>query len=129
MNPNKLDDPEIIDKVFTPSFNLLELEARILQHGSLETLASRISKCIRCGKCKTDCCVFFPGGDIYFHPRNKNLAIGSLIEALLYDMQRSHYPRFISFGNLERDCRPLHPVRQVPQTLSRGHRHGQRIHS
>lgn len=101
MNPNKLDDPDIIDKVFTPSFNLLELEARILQHGSLETLASRISKCIRCGKCKPDCCVFYPRGDIYFHPRNKNLAIGSLIEALLYDMQRSHFPRFNQLRNLE----------------------------
>ena len=91
MNPGKLVDPNIIDKVFTPSFNLLELEARILQHGSLETLASMISKCIRCGKCKADCCVFYPGSSLFFHPRNKNLAIGSLIEALLYDMQRSHF--------------------------------------
>jgi Fe-S oxidoreductase len=101
MNPGKLVDPEIIDKVFTPSFNLLELEARILQHGSLETLASKISKCIRCGKCKADCCVFYPGSTIFFHPRNKNLAIGSLIEALLYDMQRSHFPRFNQLKNLE----------------------------
>ncbi len=101
MNPGKLNDPEIIDKVFTPSFNLLELEARILQHGSLEILASKISKCIRCGKCKADCCVFYPGSNIFFHPRNKNLAIGSLIEALLYDMQRSHFPRFNQLRNLE----------------------------
>jgi FAD/FMN-containing dehydrogenase/Fe-S oxidoreductase len=101
MNPGKLDDPNIIEKVFTPSFNLLELEARILQHGSLETLASKISKCIRCGKCKADCCVFYPGSNIFFHPRNKNLAIGSLIEALLYDMQRSHFPRFNQLKNLE----------------------------
>jgi FAD/FMN-containing dehydrogenase/Fe-S oxidoreductase len=101
MNPGKLVDPDIIDKVFTPSFNLLELEARILQHGSLETLASKISKCIRCGKCKADCCVFYPGSTLYFHPRNKNLAIGSLIEALLYDMQRSHFPRFNQLKNLE----------------------------
>ena len=101
MNPGKLVDPDIIDKVFTPSFNLLELEARILQHGSLETLASKISKCIRCGKCKADCCVFYPGSTIFFHPRNKNLAIGSLIEALLYDMQRSHFPRFNQLKNLE----------------------------
>jgi len=101
MNPGKLNDPGIIDKVFTPSFNLLELEARILQHGSLETLASKISKCIRCGKCKADCCVFYPGSTIFFHPRNKNLAIGSLIEALLYDMQRSHFPRFNQLKNLE----------------------------
>jgi FAD/FMN-containing dehydrogenase/Fe-S oxidoreductase len=101
MNPGKLVDPDIINKVFTPSFNLLELEARILQHGSLETLASMISKCVRCGKCKADCCVFYPGSNLFFHPRNKNLAIGSLIEALLYDMQRSHFPRFNQLKNLE----------------------------
>jgi Fe-S oxidoreductase len=101
MNPGKLEDPEIIDKVFTPSFNLLELEARILKHNSLETLASMISKCVRCGKCKADCCVFYPGANLFYHPRNKNLAIGSLIEALLYDMQRSHFPRFNQLKNLE----------------------------
>ncbi len=101
MNPGKLVDPDIIDKVFTPSFNLLELEARILQHNSLEKLASKISQCIRCGKCKADCCVFYPGSSLFFHPRNKNLAIGSLIEALLYDMQRSHFPRFNQLKNLE----------------------------
>ncbi len=101
MNPGMLEDPHIISKVFTPSFNLLELEARILRHGSLETLSTRIAKCVRCGKCKPDCCVFIPGGNVYFHPRNKNLAIGSLIEALLYDMQRSHYPRFNQLRNLQ----------------------------
>ena len=101
MNPGKLTDADIIDKVFTPSFNLLKLEARILQHGSLQTLAARISKCIRCGKCKADCCVFYPQSALFFHPRNKNLAIGSLIEALLYDMQRSHFPRFNQLKNLE----------------------------
>ncbi len=101
MNPGMLHDPEIIDKVFTPSFNLLELEARILQHRSLETLSTRIAQCVRCGKCKSDCCVFYPGSNKFFHPRNKNLAIGSLIEALLYDMQRSHLPRFNQLKNLE----------------------------
>jgi hypothetical protein len=60
-----------------------------------------ISKCIRCGKCKADCCVYHPGSNLFFHPRNKNLAIGSLIEALLYDMQRSHLPRFNQLKNLE----------------------------
>ncbi len=101
MNPGKLHDPKIIEKVFTPSFNLLELEARILQHGALETLASKISNCIRCGKCKPGCCVFFPGTNLFFHPRNKNLVIGSLIEALLYDMQRSRFPRFNQLKYLE----------------------------
>jgi len=101
MNPGMLSDPAIINKVFTPSFNLLELEAKILQYGSLAQLSSMISKCIRCGKCMPDCCVYHPGSNIFFHPRNKNLVIGSLIEALLYDMQRSHLPRFNQLKNLE----------------------------
>jgi len=48
-----------------------------------------------------DCCVYHPGSNIFFHPRNKNMVIGSLIEALLYDMQRSHLPRFNQLKNLE----------------------------
>jgi FAD/FMN-containing dehydrogenase/Fe-S oxidoreductase len=101
MNPGMLNDPAIIDKVFTPSFNLLELEAKILQYGSLAQLSSMISKCVRCGKCMPVCCVYHPGSNIFFHPRNKNMVIGSLIEALLYDMQRSHLPRFNQLKNLE----------------------------
>jgi Fe-S oxidoreductase len=31
---------------------------------------------------------------MFFHPRNKNLAIGSLVEALLYDAQRERSTRF-----------------------------------
>ncbi len=101
MNPGMLSDPAIIEKVYTPSFNLLELEAKILQYGSLAKLSSMISKCIRCGKCMPVCCVYHPGSNIFFHPRNKNMVIGSLIEALLYDMQRSHLPRFNQLKNLE----------------------------
>ncbi|MDR0478163.1 MAG: DUF3683 domain-containing protein [Desulfobulbaceae bacterium] len=101
MNPGMLVDPDIINKVFTPSFNLLSLEARILQHGSLEILSSKIAQCVRCGKCMAGCCVYYPGSDIFFHPRNKNMVIGSLIEALLYDMQRSHQPRFHQLKYLE----------------------------
>ena len=101
MNPGMLNDPAIIDKVFTPSFNLLELEAKILQYGSLAQLSSMISKCVRCGKCMPVCCVYHPGSNLFFHPRNKNMVIGSLIEALLYDMQRSHRPRFNQLRNLE----------------------------
>ena len=60
-----------------------------------------ISKCVRCGKCMPVCCVYHPGSNLFFHPRNKNMVIGSLIEALLYDMQRSHLPRFNQLKNLE----------------------------
>jgi len=88
MNPGKLEDHEVLGHIFTPSFNLLELEARILQHGQLEELSRKIAHCVRCGKCKPNCCVYYPARGMFFHPRNKNLAIGSLIEALLYDAQR-----------------------------------------
>lgn len=90
INPGKLTDPAVADRVFTPSFNLIELEARILQYGRLERLADKISRCVRCGRCKTDCGVFYPGGNLFYHPRNKNLALMGIIEALLYDTQRSH---------------------------------------
>ena len=101
MNPGKLADMRVLDRVFTPSFNLLELEARILKHGSLKELADRISKCVRCGKCKPDCCVFHPPTGLYYHPRNKNLAIGSLIEALMYEAGRFRSTEFTFLRQLE----------------------------
>ena len=94
MNPGKLEDYGALKHLFTPSFNLLGLEARILQHGQLAELATRIAHCVRCAKCKPDCCVFHPGRGLFYHPRNKNLAIGSLIEALLYDTQRDRSTHF-----------------------------------
>ncbi len=90
INPGKLTDPGVAGRVYTPSFDLMELEARILRYGHLEKLAEKISQCVRCGRCKTDCCVFYPAENLFFHPRNKNLALTGIIEALLYDAQRSH---------------------------------------
>ncbi len=90
INPGKLTDRRVADRVFTPSFKLIELEARILRYGRLEQLAEKISQCVRCGRCKTDCCVFYPQGNLFYHPRNKNLALMGIIEALLYDAQRSN---------------------------------------
>ena len=101
MNPGKLSDLEVLEQIFTPSFNLLKLEARILQHGQLEELAKKIATCVRCGKCKPDCCVFYPPRGLFYHPRNKNLAIGALIEALLYDAQRERSGSFKLLRYLE----------------------------
>jgi FAD/FMN-containing dehydrogenase/Fe-S oxidoreductase len=101
MNPGKLSDLAVLDHIFTPSFNLLELEARILQHGSLEALSRKIATCVRCGKCKPDCCVFHPPRGMFYHPRNKNLAIGALIEALIYDAQRERSTGFDLLRHLE----------------------------
>ena len=94
MNPGKLEDLAALDHIFTPSFNLLELEAHILKRAQIEELSKKVDHCIRCGKCKIDCCVFYPARGMFYHPRNKNLAIGSLIEALLYDAQRARSTDF-----------------------------------
>ncbi len=88
MNPGKLSDSRAPQLVFAPSFNLLELEASILRHAELEALAEKISGCVRCGRCKTPCCVFHPKENLFYHPRNKNLAVVALIEAILYETQR-----------------------------------------
>jgi Fe-S oxidoreductase len=101
MNPGKLSDLDVLERIYTPSFNLLKLEARILQHGQLEELAKKIATCVRCGKCKPDCCVFYPARSLFYHPRNKNLAIGALIEALLYDAQRERSSSFELLRHLE----------------------------
>jgi Fe-S oxidoreductase len=101
INPNKLTDTKVLEKVFTPSFNLLEFEAQILQRGSLEKLATKIATCIRCGKCKADCCVNYPQENLFYHPRNKNLAVGSIIEALIYEAQRKRTTGFELLKYLE----------------------------
>ncbi len=101
MNPGKLNDLEALDHIFTPSFNLLELEAHILRRAQIEELSKKVNYCIRCGKCKTDCCVYYPSRGMFYHPRNKNLAIGSLIEALLFDAQRERTTDFALLKWLE----------------------------
>lgn len=101
MNPGKLFEPDIFEKVFTPSFNLLELEARILKHGSISALARDIANCVRCGRCKPQCPVFYPGKNMFFHPRNKNLSLGALIEALLYISQRTQSIGFEILKNIK----------------------------
>ena len=127
MNPGKLPDVDILDRVFTPSFNLLELEARILQHGQLEELARSIAHCLRCGKCKPDCCVYHPARGMFFHPRNKILAIGSLIEAFLYEAQRERSTRFELLRWLEEVADHCTVCHKCLEALPGGHRLRRRV--
>jgi len=101
MNPGKLSDPQVPDAVFTPSHELLGVEARILRYCHLEALAEKISKCMRCGRCKPVCSMFYPARNLFAHPRNKNLAVRALIEAILYNTQRFQSTRFDSLTHLE----------------------------
>jgi D-lactate dehydrogenase (cytochrome) len=45
--------------------------------------------------------VYYPRASLFYHPRNKNLGIGSLIEALLYEAQRFRTTDFESLKYLE----------------------------
>ncbi len=101
MNPYKLTRAPLLNTIYTPSFNILEFEANILKYGALESLATKIENCVKCGRCKADCCVFYPGRNLFFHPRNKNMGITYLIEALLYITQRRHTTKFHILKYLE----------------------------
>jgi Fe-S oxidoreductase len=100
-NPEKLESLEHVNLMYTPSFNILELEAKILKRAALERLSEKISNCVRCGKCKVSCCMYYPAEQLYYHPRNKNLAIASVLEGLLYETQRKKETGFALLHYLE----------------------------
>ncbi|MCK5310661.1 MAG: DUF3683 domain-containing protein, partial [Desulfobacteraceae bacterium] len=101
INPNKLTRTSLLNTLYTPSFNILEFEANILKYGDLELLATKIENCVKCGRCKTDCPTFYPKKNLFFHPRNKNMGITYLIEALLYITQRRHSTKLYILKYLE----------------------------
>lgn len=100
-NPGKLTADFPHNRIYTPSFNLLELEAFILKATDLEKLSTSIASCVRCGKCKSVCNTHYPGGTMFFNPRNKILGVGLIIEAVLYDAQISNTLSFRHFKKLQ----------------------------
>ncbi|MCU0843451.1 MAG: DUF3683 domain-containing protein [Spirochaetes bacterium] len=98
-NPGKLSADFPQSSIYTPSFNLLELEAFILEATDLESLSTSIAQCVRCGKCKSVCNTHYPCGTMFYNPRNKILGVGLIMEAVLYDAQTS---TSLSFRNFEK---------------------------
>jgi len=86
-NKGKLLPGSGLSKAYTPSFRLLETEALILENSDLGTLNEAIKDCLRCGKCKPECTTHVPGANLLYSPRNKILASGQVIEAMLYEEQ------------------------------------------
>lgn len=99
-NPGKLrsDFPKRL--VYTPSLNLLEMEAFILEAADLLDLTMSVSACVRCGKCKEVCNTHYPEGTMMFSPRNKILGVSLIIEAVLYESQTSTTLSFRNFKML-----------------------------
>lgn len=87
MNPAKLVFRELPVKPFTFSFNRLIEDIRqsgLPDKDTLINLLTSIQVCTRCGKCKHVCPMFFPERSMQFHPRNKNMVLGMLLEAVYY---------------------------------------------
>jgi FAD/FMN-containing dehydrogenase/Fe-S oxidoreductase len=115
-NPGKLDSRFPLHSVYTPSFNLLECEAIILESTDLEKLNTNIASCVRCGKCKGVCNTHYPAANMHYNPRNKILAVGLITEAILFSAQTLDMKSFTHFTKLREiadNCTVCHKC-QVP---------------
>lgn len=99
-NRGKLQPGLDLSLTYTPSFNLLEHEAVIMEAADLTELSEEISPCLRCGKCKPVCNTHFPRANMLYSPRNKIQASGSIIEAFLYEAQTGSGISFEQFEGL-----------------------------
>ncbi|MBK5938651.1 DUF3683 domain-containing protein [Halochromatium roseum] len=86
-NPGKLLPGSGLDGAYTPSLQLVEQEAIILEATELGALNDDIKHCLRCGKCKPKCMTHVPRANLDYSPRNKILGTGLIIEAFLYEEQ------------------------------------------
>ncbi len=95
INPGKLTQKELPSKPFTFSFNRLinDLDATALKDKeALMALLKNIQTCTRCGKCKQVCPMYHPAQGLMYHPRNKNISLGALIEGIYYSQIQTGEP-------------------------------------
>ncbi|MBF0218926.1 MAG: DUF3683 domain-containing protein [Gammaproteobacteria bacterium] len=86
-NRGKLLPGSGLANAYTPSLQLLQQEAIILEASDLGRINSAVKDCLRCGKCKPVCTTHVPRANLLYSPRNKILATGMVIEAFLYEEQ------------------------------------------
>ncbi len=87
INPAKLTQRELPVSSFTFSFNrLIEdiNQSGLGEHERLTDLLAMVQICTRCGKCKEVCAMHYPEKDMLYYPRNRNISLGALIEAIYY---------------------------------------------
>lgn len=95
LNPAKLTQRELPVRPFTFSFNRLIEDIRdsgLPDKERLIALLSNVQVCTRCGKCKQVCPMNFPEKGLEYYPRNKNMALGALIEAVYYSQVNKGRP-------------------------------------
>jgi len=110
-NRGKLLKGSNLERAYTPSFNLMELESLILEQSELQSISDSIKDCLRCGKCKPVCNTHIPRANLLYSPRNKILGTSLLIEAFLYEEQTRRgvsIAHFDEFGDVADHCTVCH---------------------
>ncbi|MDP1940761.1 MAG: DUF3400 domain-containing protein, partial [Gallionella sp.] len=110
-NKGKLLPGSNLNRAYTPSFNLMELESLILEKSELGDIADSIKDCLRCGKCKPVCTTHVPRANLLYSPRNKILATSLLVEAFLYEEQTRRgvsIQHFDEFNDVADHCTVCH---------------------
>ncbi len=110
-NKGKLLPGSNLERAYTPSFNLMELESLILEKSELGDISDSIKDCLRCGKCKPVCTTHVPRANLLYSPRNKILATSLLIEAFLYEEQTRRgvsIQHFDEFNDVADHCTVCH---------------------
>jgi FAD/FMN-containing dehydrogenase/Fe-S oxidoreductase len=95
LNPAKLTRHELPVSPFTFSFNRLIEDLQ--QSGlpgkeSLIKLLTKVQICTRCGKCKEVCPMNYPESGMGFYPRNRNISLGAMVEAIYYSQVNEGRP-------------------------------------
>jgi FAD/FMN-containing dehydrogenase/Fe-S oxidoreductase len=123
-NKGKLLKGGNLDRAYTPSFNLMELESLILEKSELGNISDSIKDCLRCGKCKPVCSTHVPRANLLYSPRNKILATSLLIEAFLYEEQTRRgisIAHFAEFNDVADHCTVCHRcVKPCPVNIDFG---------
>ena len=110
-NKGKLMAGGNLERAYTPSFNLMELESLILEKSELGEIADSFKDCLRCGKCKPVCSTHVPRASLLYSPRNKILGTSLLIEAFLYEEQTRRgvsIAHFDEFSDVADHCTVCH---------------------
>jgi FAD/FMN-containing dehydrogenase/Fe-S-cluster-containing hydrogenase component 2 len=110
-NKGKLLTGSNLERAYTPSFNLMELESLILEKSELGEISDSIKDCLRCGKCKPVCNTHIPRANLLYSPRNKILGTSLLIEAFLYEEQTRRgisLAHFDEFNDVADHCTVCH---------------------
>lgn len=104
-NPAKLTQRELPVRPYTFSFNRLIsdiADSGLPEKDRLIELLQSVQNCTRCGKCKQVCPMLYPERGLQYHPRNKNMVLGAVIEAIIYSQSTSGKPSPAAMVELRR---------------------------